>query len=75
MNDNFSFCSHFHWLNELFAKEIEQKFGNPTLLRAADNFRSRTSLRAKENGGHFENMIKKSQFFCYVPNFHMCRKS
>ena len=25
----FSFRSHFHWLNEIFVEEIEQKFGNP----------------------------------------------
>ena len=28
-NKNFSFRSHFHWLNEIFVEEIEQKFGNP----------------------------------------------
>ena len=27
--ENFRFRSHFRWLNEIFAKEIERKFGNP----------------------------------------------
>jgi len=29
MNENIRFRSHFRWLNEIFAKEIERKFGNP----------------------------------------------
>ena len=29
-NENFSFRTHFRWLNEIFAKEIERKFGIPT---------------------------------------------
>ena len=28
MNENFCFRSHFRWMNEIFAKEIERKFGN-----------------------------------------------
>ena len=29
-NKIFCFCSHFLWLNKIFMKEIEQKFGNPS---------------------------------------------
>ncbi len=30
MNEIFRFRSHFCWLSEIFAKEIEQTFGNPS---------------------------------------------
>ena len=33
MNENFCFCSHFRLLNEIFAKLIERKFGNPNSVQ------------------------------------------
>ena len=37
MNANFRFHSHFCWLNEIFTKEIERKFGNS--ISRANTFR------------------------------------
>ena len=31
MNELFCFRLLLHWLNEIFAKEIERKFGNPII--------------------------------------------